>query len=101
MQRERDIEKWLCDQIKKLGGHAYKFVSPGCDGVPDRMIILPGGRIHFVELKTNKGKPSQIQKWQMQFLSNLGCDVWLIRGQKEAEDFIHEICTTRVSTPSD
>ena len=91
MQRERDVERWLCDQVKKLRGHAYKFVSPGCDGVPDRIIILPPGRVYFVELKTNKGKPSQIQKWQIKFLSDLGCDVRLIRGMDEARVFIEEV----------
>ncbi len=91
MQRERDVEKWLCNQVKKLGGHAYKFVSPGCDGVPDRIIILPGGRVYFVELKTDKGQPSLIQEWQMRFLSDLGCDVRLIRGMDEARVFIEEV----------
>lgn len=54
---EKDIEKFLNDNIKKLGGRSYKFVSPGNSGVPDRIIFLPGGRIYFVELKTKKRSP--------------------------------------------
>ena len=42
--REREIEKWLREQIKNLGGKALKFTSPGNDGVPDRIVFLPGGR---------------------------------------------------------
>ena len=42
---EKDIEKFLNDNIKKLGGRSYKFVSPGNSGVPDRIIFLPGGKI--------------------------------------------------------
>ena len=39
---EREIEKKLVDGVRKLGGRAYKFVSPGNDGVPDRIVVLPG-----------------------------------------------------------
>ena len=56
---EKEIEKRLCDGVKKLGGYAYKFTSPGNDGVPDRMVIMPGGDITFVELKTDTGKLSK------------------------------------------
>ena len=52
---EKDIEKLFRDEIKKAGGKAYKFTSPGNDGVPDRIVMLPGGHIVFVELKTDTG----------------------------------------------
>lgn len=48
---EKQIESYLRDEVKKIGGKAYKFVSPGNAGVPDRLIVFPGGRIIFVELK--------------------------------------------------
>ena len=50
--REKDIEKILVNGVKDVGGRAYKWVSPGNNGVPDRIVILPEGRIVFVELKT-------------------------------------------------
>ena len=50
-KRERDIEKWLREKIQQLGGVAMKFTSPGNDGVPDRIAILPGGQVWFKELK--------------------------------------------------
>ena len=49
--KERDIEVLLRDGVKQLGGKAYKWVSPGNAGVPDRIVILPGGKVIFVELK--------------------------------------------------
>lgn len=49
--RERFIEKKLVDAVKKMGGFAPKFVSPGLDGMPDRIVLFPMGRIAFVELK--------------------------------------------------
>ncbi|MGC5220863.1 VRR-NUC domain-containing protein, partial [Escherichia coli] len=47
MIREKDIENYLRDQVKKIGGIAYKFESPGNAGVPDRLVLLPGGQVHF------------------------------------------------------
>ena len=59
--REKDIEKILVDGVKGIGGRAYKWVSPGNNGVPDRIVFLPGGRIIFVELKTDTGTLSSLQ----------------------------------------
>lgn len=61
-KRERDVEAWLRRQIENLGGKAMKFISPGNNGVPDRIVILPAGRIWFIELKKEGGRPSGIQK---------------------------------------
>ncbi|ELV3820377.1 VRR-NUC domain-containing protein [Salmonella enterica subsp. enterica serovar Muenchen] len=54
--RENLIEKHLVTEVKKAGGIAYKFVSPGRRSVPDRIVLLPGGRLVFVECKA-LGKP--------------------------------------------
>ena len=77
---EKDIERFLVNGVKKLGGVAYKFVSPGNAGVPDRLIVMPGGRVYFVELKTDAGYATVLQKRQMDRLLRLGCDVNLVRG---------------------
>ena len=50
--REKSIESKLVSEVKRRGGIAPKFVSPGLDGVLDRLILLPGGRIAFAELKS-------------------------------------------------
>lgn len=89
--RERDIEKWLRRQIESMGGQAFKFTSPGNDGVPDRLAVLPSGRIYFIELKTDRGRLTPIQVWQQDRLDALGCQVRTIRGMDEARALIKEL----------
>lgn len=88
---EKDIEEWLNKQVKSLGGISYKFVSPSNPGVPDRIYLFPGGRIYFVELKTEIGRMSNIQKWQRQRIQDMGCRFYLIKGMPQAKEFIKEI----------
>ena len=108
--REKDIEKKLVEGIRKIGGEAYKFVSPGQDGVPDRIVVVPGGRITFVELKTETGKLSGRQKIQIKKLTHLGFDVRVLYGLAEVEDFLartkkevewFEVLAARISKKSD
>lgn len=75
---EREIEAHLRKQIKGMGGKAFKFVSPGNDGVPDRLVCLPGGRIVFVELKAPGKKPTPRQLQRQDELRALGFDVRVI-----------------------
>ena len=89
--RESMIERKLTRKIEGIGGKFYKWVSPGNDGVPDRIAILPNGRIVFVELKTDKGRLSDVQKYQQEIIRNLGCEVTTVYGEKGAEDFFMEV----------
>lgn len=91
--RERDIEKRLVREVRKMGGEAYKWTSPGNDGVPDRIVMLPGGRLIFVELKADRGQLSPIQKVQIRRIEKLGQEVIIVRGMDGLEEFLHEICT--------
>lgn len=77
---EKQIEKILRDTVKKAGGIAYKFISPGNAGVPDRIVILPNRWPIFVELKTEDGKTTPLQDRQIVRLKKLGQNVWDIRG---------------------
>ena len=86
--REKEIEKKLVDGIKRLGGCAYKWVSPGRDGVPDRIVVLPGGIIWFVELKTDTGRLSPRQQFQLNFLNSLGFNTTVVRGVSECRRFL-------------
>lgn len=55
--RENEIERRLAVSVKKMGGMAVKFTSPGLDGVPDRIVLLPGRKIAFVELRLRGRSP--------------------------------------------
>lgn len=89
--RERDIENYLRDKAKAAGGTAYKFVSPGNNGVPDRIVILPGNRITFVELKAPGGKPTALQINQHKRFRALGCDVRVIDSKEQVDELLREL----------
>ena len=76
--REQMIEKKLTDAVKKMGGIAPKFVSPGLDGVPDRLVLLPMGRIAFVEFKAPSKKMRPLQIRRKKQLESLGFQVYCV-----------------------
>nr|WP_319488494.1 VRR-NUC domain-containing protein [uncultured Caproiciproducens sp.] len=86
--RESTIEAYLRDQVKAIGGKAYKFISPGNNGVPDRLVCLPGGRVIFVELKAPGKKPTALQLQQQAKLRTLGFRVWVIDSKAMVDNFI-------------
>lgn len=88
---EKEIESWLSQQIENMGGLALKFVSPGNPGVPDRIYILPNGKVWFVELKQLSGRASRIQKKQRDRLLRLGCNYRLVRGLEEAKAYVEDL----------
>lgn len=85
---EKELEKYFVSEIKKLGGRCYKFVSPGNSGVPDRIVVLPKV-VHFVELKTERGRLSPLQKRQIKKLNDLGQMTWVLYGFEDVENFIN------------
>ena len=90
---ERNVEKALVREVRKHGGIAPKLTSPGTAGMPDRIIILPGGKIAFVELKRPGQKPRPIQTRQMDRLTQLGCMVRTIDHPNQIQELIDEIRT--------
>lgn len=88
---EKEVEKFLVREVKKIGGISFKFISPGNAGVPDRIVILPNGRVVFAELKTDKGKLTKLQEVQIKKISDLGADVRVLRGIEGVKEFINEI----------
>lgn len=89
--RESEIESILVSEIRKAGGRTYKWVSPGNSGVPDRIVFLPGGKVIFVELKTDSGKVSAQQKIQINRIQSLGQDVRVVRGIRGLIDFFYAV----------
>lgn len=91
MEQEKDAEKKLRKAIERQGGAFLKFVSPGNDGVPDRVALLPDGRIIFVELKKKTGRLSPIQKFQIAKFRKLGQPVRVVYGLEGVEELLAEL----------
>ena len=89
--RERKIEKELVARVKAMGGIAPKFTSPGFDGMPDRLVLLPGGRMGFVELKAPGRKPRPLQLARHRLLRRLGFKVYVIDGIEQIDSVLEEI----------
>lgn len=89
--RESELERRFRRLAMQAGGKAYKFISPGNDGVPDRIVVLPGGRIGFVELKRPGEVPRKLQQFQLGELERLGCYTAVVDSMEQAEAVISEI----------
>ena len=79
---EKEIERRLGEELKAMGCLFYKFVSPGNQGVPDRIIVTPCGRVAFVELKTDHGHLTSIQLRQIKRLEKHGATVFVLYGEE-------------------
>lgn len=88
---ENRVEKYLKKQVEKIGGKALKFISPGVTGVPDRIVLLPGGRIIFVELKAPGKKLRKIQEHRAKELRALGFQVECLDTVEKVDLFIKEV----------
>lgn len=88
---EKEIEKLLVQKVRQAGGRAYKFVSPGTTGVPDRLVVLPGGKIGFVEVKAPGKTPRPEQNYQIKCLEDLGCYVAVADNPGILDQIIREI----------
>jgi hypothetical protein len=86
---ESRLEQRFVKDVKDLGGWALKFISPGNAGVPDRLVILPGGQVVFVELKTKDGKLSAVQDQQIYRMRLKGVKVLVLYGQKDIDGFLN------------
>lgn len=89
--QEREVEKKLTSAVRLMGGMAPKFVSPGLDGVPDRLILLPGGHFAFAELKAPGKNLRPLQIMRKQQLETLGFKVYVIDNPDQIGGVIDEI----------
>lgn len=99
--RERAIEEKLRVESQKRGGLSMKFVSPGLVGVPDRIVVLPQGRLGFVELKAPGEKPRKIQLRRMEQLRKLGFLVYVLDDKEKIGEILDDIQGTSLSSGSD
>lgn len=89
--REKQVEQKLVKAVKSHDGICPKLVSPGMDGMPDRMVLLPGCRIGFVEVKAPGQKPRPLQEQRHRILRKLGFPVFVMDDPAQAEDIIREV----------
>ena len=91
--REREIERRLSAEVRARGGMSLKFVSPGLAGVPDRLVLLPGGKICYAELKAPGEKPRRLQLLRHDQLRALGFRVFVIDQKDQIGECLDEICS--------
>ena len=91
---EKYIEKKLIAAVKRIDGIAFKFTAPGINGVPDRLVLLPNGKIAFVEIKApgRKMRPQQVRRKRQ--LEELGFSVYCLDGIEQIGGIIDEIQST-------
>ena len=92
--RESKVEEKLRIETKRRGGWAVKFVSPGLDGVPDRLVLFPGGRLAFVEVKAPGEKPRPLQTSRHKLLRRLGFKVYVLDDPTQIGGILDEIRTS-------
>lgn len=95
---EKDIEARLKRGVERAGGLCLKWVSPGCTGVMDRIVLLPGGRVIFVELKKPGGRLSERQKYMADVLRDLGLTVWCLWDAERVDSFLRGVINGGIHT---
>ena len=89
--REKELECKLVKAVRDSGGLALKFVSPNLNGVPDRLLLFPGGRAAFAEVKAPGQKPRPLQVHRMEQLRKLGFKVFVVDDVEKIGGMIREL----------
>ena len=89
--REKTIEQKLASAVRSKGGIAPKFVSPGFDGMPDRLVLLPDGKCGFVEVKAPCRKPRPLQAARIKLLRRLGFSVFILDDESQIPQILSAI----------
>lgn len=89
--REKTVESKLVKAVKSMGGLAPKFTSPGLDGVPDRLVLLPGGKMAFIELKAPDKNLRPLQVRRKRQLESLGFLVYCMDRPEQIGVILSEI----------
>ena len=91
IESEKALEAKLRDRVKAAGGLALKVSSQHYTGLPDRMALMPGGRITFAEMKTTGQKPTKVQQARHEELRRLGIEVFVIDTTEKINEFMDHI----------
>ena len=88
---ERDVEAYLVAAVKAKGGKAWKWTSPGHSGVADRIVLLPGGAVWMIEVKTDQGKLSPLQAQFRREAQALGANYVCLYGRKDVDLWLRSV----------
>lgn len=91
---EKRIEKRLTEEARRRGGMAVKFTSPGASGVPDRLVVMPGGKMGLVEVKAPGKTPRPIQQAMRRRFERLGVAVYVLDDLDGVGGAIDAICAS-------
>ncbi|EAG3226877.1 VRR-NUC domain-containing protein [Listeria monocytogenes] len=89
--REKQVEQALVKAVKANGGICPKFTSPGLAGVPDRLVLMPNGKLGFVEVKAPKKKPRALQFYRMKQLTDLGFQCFVLDKIEQIPELLERI----------
>ena len=92
--REKELERKLMLAVKAMGGIASKFTSPGFDGMPDRLVLLPGGKLAFVEVKRPGQKAKPLQQARHEMLRRLEFKVFLLDEPGQIGEILNAVQAT-------
>ncbi len=92
--REKTIEQKLVAEVKRRCGICPKLVSPGFDGMPDRLVFLPGRHFGLVEVKAPGEKPRPLQVSRHRLLERLGFRTYILDGAEQIGGILDEIQST-------
>ncbi len=88
---EKVIERYLCRRVREAGGLCLKYSNPGESGYPDRVVVMPGGDVAWVELKSRGKHPTAIQRARIDELRRLGHRAWVIDSKDMVDEFLINI----------
>lgn len=89
---EKELEKHLVQAVKNRNGICYKFNSPGHSGVPDRLVLFPGGKIGFIEVKSPEGgKLKPLQVMELKRINNLGFKCFVLNSPERINAILDDI----------
>ena len=88
--KEKVLEQYLVRKVKSMGGIAYKFTSPARRSVPDRLVLLPGGRILFVECKGSGARATKAQQYELDRISQLGFEAAVVDSKEKIDALLSQ-----------
>ncbi|MGX7092407.1 VRR-NUC domain-containing protein [Hutsoniella sourekii] len=97
--REKQIEEKLRQAVTERGGLAIKFISPSLTGIPDRLLLMPGGKLAFVEVKQPGGKVRKIQNRRIEQLQDLGFKCYVLDSLLVIPKIMEEVVADELHTP--